>query len=128
MNTIRFNSRAEFVAALEDRRKFWHDYDAKITKDHKAAEQAWLTKTRGVLREALKLDYTALTKELDYGGRLNLDGKPPSCPTLQERRLDRAIASLNLTSAKVFNVASDGAWSDAHYLLTADPYSPASVC
>lgn len=130
MNTIRFNSKADFIAALEGRRKFWRDYDARQTREHRAAEQKWLAETRAALREALKWDYKKLSKALDWNGRLSSDqlAKAPACPKVKLTDLDRVIKSLNYTHAKVFNVDSQGAWSEAHSLLTWDPSAPTDVC
>lgn len=127
-NTIRFTSREAFVQALEDRRPFWRDYDAKQERQHKADEKAWLNETRAKLREVLKLDYDALKIKLrGYYGELPL-GKAPECPVPQEPRIDKVLRSLALTQSKSFTVDSRGTWDDAHWLLTHDPDERKSVC
>lgn len=133
MNTIRFTSKKAFVDALEARRKFWHDRDAKAAKDHKTAEQHWLADTKAKMRAALKLDYASMKSAFAYdddpGLLYRLGNGIPSCPRLEEPRLDRALASLGYTQSQVFTVDSKtGAWTDAFDLLTADPDAKATVC
>lgn len=128
MNTIRFETREAFIAALEGRRKFWRDYDKRQEREHKAAEQQWLTKARAKMREAVKWDYAALKEGVDYSGRLPLAGDAPACPRLVEPKLDRVLAALRLTNGKTFTVDSSGAWGDAHDLLISDPDAPKTVC
>lgn len=127
MNTIRFQSREAFIEALEGRRKFWRDFDKRQERDHKAAEQAWLTKARVTLREAVKWDYDTLKKNIDYGGALRLRDVP-SCPRLMEPKIDNVLRALSFTQSKAFVVDTQGAWSEAHNLLTWDPDERTKVC
>lgn len=127
MNTIRFQSKEAFIAALEGRRKFWQDYDKRQEREHKAAEQAWLVKARAKLREALKWDYETIKKNLDYGGVLRLRDTP-SCPRLMEPKIDSTLRALKFTQSKAFVVDTNGAWSEAHNLLTWDPDERKTVC
>lgn len=130
MNTIRFTSKEAFIDALEERRKFWRDYDRKQAREHKAAEQKWLTEARKTLREAVKWDYAKLKEAIDYGGRLNLVGeRVPSCPRLMEPKIDEIIAALKVTGGKAFTVSQGiGAWREAHNLLTWDPDAVKTAC
>ena len=129
MSTIRFSSKKDFVAALEARRKFWRDYDSERTREHHAAEQAFLRDARARMREALKLPYPDLKALLRYDYSLPLGDKPDQCPRRQEKSLDQVLAALKLTSSNVFSVEDGrGAWQIAHYLLTADPRAKSTVC
>lgn len=133
MNTIRFNDKASFVAALEARRPFWRARDAANAKAHKAAEQKWLTDTKRKLREALKLDYDALKKATKYDGLLGQLDRAPSCPVLMEKKIDTVLASLKVTQGKTFVVQPTmrtgyQPWAVAFDLLTADPDAKTTVC
>lgn len=128
MNTIRFATKEDFIAALEGRRPFWRDYDKRQAAQHHADEKQWLSTARATLREALKMDYKTLRETAsDYYGRLTL-GEAPKCPVLEEPKIDRVLAALRLTCGKSFSVDSNGAWETAHHLLTADPSAPKTVC
>ena len=126
MNTIRFTSKEAFIAALEGRRKFWRDFDARQTREHKAAERQWLTEARAKLRELAKADYATLKETC--GNYMPL-GRTPSCPALREPQIDRVLAAINHTQSTRFTVdGGSGAWREAHSLLTWDPDAPTSVC
>jgi len=126
LNTIRFNTREAFIEALEGRRKFWRDYDKRSEREHKAAEQKFLTDARAKMRAALKMDYEALCKEAQYGS-LSL-GERPRCPALMEPKIDKVLAALKHTQGKGFTVGTTGVWSEAHNLLTWDPDARLTVC
>jgi hypothetical protein len=126
VNTIRFTSKDDFIAALEGRRKFWRDFDKRNEKAHKDAEKQYLDKARAKLREALKWDYATLKKNISYDD-IHI-GKPPACPVLSEPKIDRVVAALKFTQSKAFVVDSQGVWAMAHDLLTDDPDARTSVC
>jgi hypothetical protein len=100
MNTIRFNDKDAFIAALEARRPFWREYDKRQEREHKAAEQKWLTDTRKTLRDAAKFDYTAMKEAVSYRGRLGGLDSAPSCPRLMEPKIDSILAALKHTQAR----------------------------
>jgi hypothetical protein len=127
MNTIRFTSKEAFVAALEERRRFWQDFDARQEREHKAAERKYLADARLVLREAVKWDYETLLAKVDWNGAIRI-GEKPKCPRLMEPKIDQVLASLKFTQGKAFTVDTQGAWSEAHNLLTWDPDQRTAVC
>lgn len=128
MNTIRFASKDDFIAALEGRRAFWREFDKRQEREHKAAERELLVKARAKLREAVKWDYPTLKANLDWSGDLKLAGRAPECPVLWEPKIDKVLAALRLTGGKSFSVDSSGVWSEAHTLLTFDPDARTKVC
>lgn len=129
MNTIRFTSKEAFIAALEERRPFWRAYDQRQAREHKAAEQQWTKDARVKLREAAKWDYPTLKAALSWNGSLRvLDEKLPPCPRLMEPKIDVILSALNYTQGKAFTVDTNGAWSEAHTLLTWDPDAVTAVC
>ena len=130
MNTIRFESKDAFVAALESRRAFWQDVDTKAEKKHKAAEQAWLKEARRRMEKALKMDYDELREAAGgrWGHSLSLGKDAPECPVLQEARLDSVLAALTFSQGKTFTVDSQGVWSEAHVMLTHNPNARRTVC
>lgn len=119
---IKFNSKQEFIDALEARRGFWHGYDHEQRQKHEAEEQAWLESSRAKLRRALEMDYTELKE-----ARLYLESTP-SCPVLMEEKINKLLRVLAATQGKGFNVGPSGVWSDAYTILSHDPYSPKTVC
>lgn len=124
---IMFNSKEAFIAALQERRAFWHDYDERRTIEHKAQEEMWLNKARATLRSRLEWGYDDWKKGDRYSGSVAL-GSFPECPVLMEAQLDSVLSVLKLTQSKLFRVTRDGVWGNAHKLLTWDPYAPKTVC
>jgi hypothetical protein len=125
MNSVRFNDKQSFIAALEARRPFWRAFDKRQAAEHKAQEKAYLEEARARLREALKMDYATLKKTHSYSVPI---GSAPSCPVLMEAKIDRVLSALAFTQSKSFTVGSEGMWADAHTILTYDPDAPKTVC
>lgn len=129
MNTIRFTSKEAFVAALEARRGFWREADAKLARDHKGAEKEWLASARAAMRDGLKMPYAELKAVVDWNGKLPLAGdKAPDCPVLSEPKIDDVLRALELTEGKTFTVDSEGTWRGAHHLLVHDPHATRTAC
>jgi hypothetical protein len=126
MNSIRFDSKDRFIAAIESRREFWQAYDADLERRHKEAEKEWLAAARATMLKAVKWDYDTLKKNLEWGD-LKI-GRPPECPVLETPRLGRVLAALRYTTGTSFTVDSGGVWSEAHHVLTHDPYARTKVC
>jgi hypothetical protein len=126
VNTIQFSSKDAFIKALEERRRFWREYDKRQEQEHKTAEKQYLASVREKLREALKWDYATLKKNISYDD-LPV-GKPPACPVVMEPKVDRVLRALSFTNAKSFRVDTSGVWADAHDLLTRDPDERKTVC
>lgn len=129
MNVIRFNSKEDFIRALEGRRGFWQAHDARVAAKHKADEKKYLAEARAKMRAALKLNYEELKAAMDgsYYGNLSF-GQMPTCPILTEPSLDTVLKSLSYTDGKTFTVDDSGVWSVAHRLLVHDPDAQTKVC
>ena len=128
MSEIRFNTKADFVAALEARRPWARKIDRERTAAHAADEKAYLVQFRQKCRALVKMSYADL-KAADHRNR-TVNWHPPGCPMSVEAELDRELSSLALTRQERFTVRGgySTAWYSAYDLLTRDENAHKDVC
>jgi hypothetical protein len=131
VTAIKFNSREEFIEALEARREFWREQDRLAFEKHRAMEKAHWEKIKVSLVEAAKWDFDEAKEHGFRPSILDRDRYWPSaeaCPKSHEAQLDRMINGLRQTHQKRFTVQSSDAWRSEYFILTYDPALDKTVC
>lgn len=114
---LSFKSKQALLDALESRRSWAIQLDARNDKEHKAKEKACLKEFKARLREALKWDYATLKKkgfEVDVNYR-----DRPGCPMSFVTELDRAIGQVRNDGRTKFRVTNNN-FQAALFILTFD--------
>lgn len=114
---IKFNKKADFIAALEAERARVTAADKIVAAEHKAEERQYHKDFQAKARQLAKMPYADL-KALDRYADKGVHWSPPSCPVSQEARLDRIVRSINAGTQERFTLTARGAWSDAFDFLT----------
>ena len=118
---IRFNTKEELLAALEERRKVAQKIDDEALAKHRKQEAAYLKHFHAACRAALKWDYETAKKHgfdpLKDEGSWSRNDKHPSCPESQVRKLDRVIAYVRTSRQEKYAITHDGVHSGIHRAL-----------
>src|SRR5690349_10721912 len=93
---IRFTKREQFVAALEARKKWAEQLDAKAMREHKVAEKKALTEFRAACKKAMSWDYET-AKEHSFAVERDWRKDIPKCPVSQAQRIDDILTVLAQT-------------------------------
>src|SRR5688572_16632051 len=94
MPQLRF-TREQLIDALEGRRAWAEQYDAKKLAGHRADEKAYLAEFRRACREAAKWDYETIKQnhgEVKLRDKKDWRWGPPSCPSMTVAELDRSLS------------------------------------
>jgi hypothetical protein len=127
---LRFNKKADLIAALAAKRPVVQALDAKALAAHKAEEKAYYDAFRAACREAAKWSLEEAKKNnfvlLDPDGCRFSRG--PACPRSMEGRLDRIIGILGASNQERYSISDDGHWSDVWKVLTIEAATEKAVC
>lgn len=132
MGQLRY-TKEQLIDALEARRPWAEQYDAKKLAGHRAEEKAYLAEFRRTCREAAKWDYETIKKNR---GEVKLRDNdrdwrwgPPNCPSMTVGELDRQLAIVRALRDKAqVTVSDNGQWSRIFFLLTHDENIVSEAC
>lgn len=118
--TLQFNTKAQLVQALEERRPWAIAYDEYQAREHRAKEDEALKKFRDRCRRFGRLNLVTLKTTVENADSDELTVRLPECPMSALTQLDDALEALALTRQEKFTL--DGTYRDriyrAYWLLT----------
>ena len=126
MATLRFK-REELIEALEGRRAWAEEIDARNLAEHQKAEKEYLAKFKAACREAAKWDY-ATAKRHHFEVMDDNSWDRPRCPQSIVAKLDANLNTVKASYQSRYTIADGGGWSQVFYLLTHDETIKAEMC
>lgn len=123
---IRFTQKAQLIEALEARRPWAEQYDAKRLAAHQKAEKDAMRQVRDRCKAVARMTYEELCAEDGY--RL-VKFDRPDCPTSAVDSLDEILRTITVSHQESFTISADDyRTARIHHLLTHDENARAVMC